>query len=197
MQPMRRRPFLLASLAAMAARDASSAAVVVEGVRFDEQVQLAGSTLVLNGTGVRAVAWLKGYAAALYLTRRARSAEEVQSTPGPKRLRMVMLLGAPAGEFVKAFEKGLTRNSGPAEVDALRERMDRFDRMVEGLGKVSPGDSVDLDFDPGRGTVLRFNGNPVDAPIAGADFNAALLRSFVGTRPYDKQLRAGLLGLAA
>ena len=43
--------------------------------------------------------------------------------------------------------------------------------------------------------MLVVNGKLRGASVAGADFNAALLRAFVGERPYDKKLRDGLLGL--
>lgn len=172
------------------------AAVVVEGVRFDERLRLGGADLLLNGTGVRAVAWIKGYAAGLYLSQRARTAAEVVAVRGPKRLRMVMLMEAPASEFVKAFDKGMARNAGDAGPEPLRERMARFDAQIERIGQVGRGDVVDLDYLPDRGTTLLFNGKPQGEPIAGADFHAALLRAFVGDRPYDKRLRAGLLGAA-
>jgi hypothetical protein len=193
---MLRRPFLL-SILALPLAAASQGAVVLEGVRFEPRLQLAGSELLLNGTGVRAVAWFKGYAAALYLPARARQAEQVLAQAGPKRLRMAMLQDVPAPEFVKAFEKGIARNSTAAELAALRERMNRFDATVRQLGQVRRGDLVDLDYEPERGTTLLLNGQARGEPIAGADFNQALLRSFVGGQPYDKALRAGLLGQAA
>ena len=46
----------------------------MEGQPFERRVVVAGAELRLNGTGVRAVAWFKGYAAGLYLTRRAATA---------------------------------------------------------------------------------------------------------------------------
>ena len=49
---------LLASFAAPAARIADQ--------NFDDRARLADTDLVLNGVGLRAVAWLKAYAAGLY-----------------------------------------------------------------------------------------------------------------------------------
>lgn len=195
---MQRRRTLLAGLAAASASalwalPAGAATVEVAGVRFEDRVHLAGSELLLNGTGVRAAAWFKAYAAALYLPARARSVPEVQAQRGPKRLRMVMLYGAPAAEFVKAFDKGLSRNTPEAALPALRERMQRFAAIVDRIGRVVVRDVVDLDYDPAKGTSLVLNGKPRDAPIAGADFYDALLRSFIGERPYDTEMRAGLL----
>lgn len=186
---------VLAGVGLAGALSGARADVAVEGVRFQERLPLGGQSLVLNGTGVRAVAWIKGYAAALYLGHRVHTADEAVAQPGPKRLRMVMLMGAPSGEFIKAFDKGMTRNTSETEAAALRERMARFDAMLEGLGRVAKGDIVDLDFVPGQGMTLNFNGKACGPPIAGADFYAALLRTFVGERPYDKRLRDGLLGV--
>ena len=69
--PLPRRHALLAmlGLASMPAASAwaDEAVVLVEGQAFERSVRLGGVVLRLNGTGVRAVAWFKGYAAGLYL----------------------------------------------------------------------------------------------------------------------------------
>ncbi len=192
--PLTRRQLLAAFLCAPALSRAQDDAVVVEGQAFARRVPVAGSELVLNGTGVRAVAWFKGYAAALYLRDRATTAAQAVAQAGPKRLQLVMLHKVPAEEFVKAFRKGLQRNTPEAELPQLRERMAQFEALVAALGTVQKGDVVNLDLEPGRGTAFRLNGTLRGEAVAGEDFYAALLRSFVGDRPYDRELRAGLLG---
>jgi hypothetical protein len=142
---------------------------------------------------VRAVAWLKGYAAGLYLTGTATTPEQVLAMPGPKRLQMRMLRDAPAAEFVKAFNKGVTRNASADELPALAPRMERFAALVTAARTVRGGDVVDLDLDPAQGMRFSLNGKLQGEPIAGADFYAAVLRAFVGELPYDKELKAGLL----
>jgi hypothetical protein len=173
---------------------AAAAPVVVEGRRFDERLRLYGSDLLLNGTGVRAVAWFKGYAAGLYLTARAGSPAAVVATPGPKRLRLQLLQDVPAQEFRKAFEKGVSRNTPAAELPRLQERMDRFEAMIDAVGRVRKSDIVDLDLEPVRGLAFSLNGTLRGPLIPGDDFYAALLRAFVGDKPYDDALKAGLLG---
>jgi Chalcone isomerase-like len=191
---MTRRCLLAALLSTPALLWAEGDAVVVEGKAFARRVLVAGTELQLNGTGVRAVAWFKGYAAALYLRSSATTSAQVVALPGPKRLQLVMLQKVPAEEFVKAFRKGLQRNTPETELPRLGERMAQFEAMVAALGKVHQGDVVNLDFEPGRGTALSLNGTLRGEALAGEDFYAALLRSFVGERPYDSELRAGLLG---
>jgi hypothetical protein len=173
---------------------ARAAAVVVEGQRFEDTTRLFGRELVLNGTGVRAVAWFKGYVAGLYLTSRTQTAAEAVAMAGPKRIRLQMLQDAPAAEFTKAVDKGVSRNTPAAELPALLERMHQFERLIGAIGQVRKGDMVDLDLDPVHGLVLGLNGTLRGTPIPGADLYASLLRSFIGERPYDEKLKAGLLG---
>jgi hypothetical protein len=177
---------------------ARAAPTVVEGVSFDEQTPVAGRQLVLNGTGMRSVGPFKGYLAALYLTQRARSAEAVVAQAGPKRIRLVFLMGAPVGELVKAVDKGVIRNQDkPEAVEKLRPALARFGEQMRAAKEVKKGDVVDMDFDPARGLIFTHNGRSFGEPIAsgpGADLYGALLRAFVGEHPYQKEMRAGLLG---
>lgn len=171
-------------------------AATFEGVQFDDRITLAGHELLLNGTGLRAAGWFKAYVVGLYLPQRATTAPEVLAQAGPKRVRLVLLVDAPAIELAKGFDKGVKRNSG-AQVEALRARLARMFELMESVGRVRKGDAVDLDFDPARGTTLSLNGKARGEPIAGHDFYVAVLRSFVGDHPYHKKLKSGLLGTPA
>jgi hypothetical protein len=173
---------------------ASPQRVVVEGHGFDARIAVTDTELVLNGTGVRAVAWFKGYAAALYLPQRTTDPAAVQALPGPKRLRMVMLQDVPAVEFSKAFVKGVSRNTEPEPLERLRPRMQQFVQWIDEGRQVRKGDIVDLDYTPAQGTQLLVNGRRQGGVLPGDDFYAALLRAFVGQRPFDVRLKAGLLG---
>lgn len=190
---LRRRRHLL-TLALASAWPAARAQVTVEGYTYAPTVELGGRTLRLNGVGLRAVAWFKGYAAGLYLGPRVSSTEGVLADAGPKRLRMRMFVDVPTGEFVKAFYKGIARNTPPAQQPALAARMQRFDLMVNSLREVKKNDIVDLDYVPGEGLLFVYNGRSVGEPLAGVDFYDALLRIFIGGRPVDKEMKIGLLG---
>lgn len=196
---MPRRTLRLAAFCAIVVVAAAPALaqLKVEGHTFEARTRVAGEDIVLNGAGVRAVAWLKGFTAGLYLPARAASAEGVVAMPGPKRLQMRMLQEVPAAEFAKAVDKGFGRNTPPAQQPALDARRAAFDRQILALGTVKKGDVVDLDFVPGTGLVMALNGRLHGAPVAGEDFYGALLRIFIGERPVDAKLKAGLLGRAA
>ena len=193
--PLLRRHLLVAAVAVMVGRGAQAAAPIkVEGVTFAGQATVAGQVLELNGVGLRAVAWLKGYAAGLYLSSRAHTAQQVLTAAGPKRLQLRMLLEVDTEEFIKAFDKGIARNSAAAELPLLAVRMVRFDALLRAIGKLRKHDVVDLDWLPGQGLQFALNGQPQGAVIPGEDLYAALLRIFVGERPADPELKVGLLG---
>ena len=67
-----------------------AAQVTLEGQTFDARARVGGQDLPLNGVGLRAVAWLNGYAAGLYLPQKSGSADAVLAMPGPKRLQLRM-----------------------------------------------------------------------------------------------------------
>jgi len=194
-----RRLVLLSLLAGLTLPIAQAAESPTEiaGVHFEPNAQLGGQALVLNGVGLRARLVLKGYAAGLYLGRRASSAEKVVAEDGAKRLQIRMLLDVPVAEFVKAFHKGVDRNTPVEQHASLAERMGQFDAQIQPLGKVKSGDTVNLDYLPQKGLVMSHNGRTIGAPIPGADFYGAILLIFIGDKPVDDKLKSGLLGQAA
>lgn len=167
---------------------------VIAEQRFDDRIRLADTDLVLNGVGLRAVAWFKGYAAGLYLAEKATTPAAVLAQRGPKRVQMKMMVEVDAVEFVKAIDKGMRRNHTPAELALLQERIAQFDRSVQAIGKLKKGDVVDLDYLPARGMQMSLNGRPRGDALPGEDFYAGLLKIFIGADPVDKRLKAGLLG---
>lgn len=172
----------------------AQAQMTVAGQSYEATVKLASSELHLNGVGVRAVAIFKAYTVGLYLMQKAGTADAVIATPGPKHLQMRMLMDVDAKEFVKAVDVGMKRNTPEADLPSLVARMTRFEDTVHAVNKVRKGDVVDLDWLPGKGLQFKLNGQARGTVIEGEDFYAALLRIFIGDKPVDKGLKAGLLG---
>jgi Chalcone isomerase-like len=168
-------------------------AASLEGQRFDDRIQLDGKPLVLNGLGLRGVAWLKAFVAGVYVTVPSRNPQDVLAQAGPKRLRLRIMVEASSHELTKSLV-GRVRKHEPQELQRqLGTRITQLGQQIDSLGKLKPGDNVDLDWLPGRGTQLSLNGRPVGAPVAGDDLYAATLRIFVGERPVDRRMKAGML----
>jgi hypothetical protein len=188
-----RRCLLLCALTAAAPAWATRS-ITTEGLTFAGDIKLADTALQLNGVGWRAVAWVRGYAAGLYLPKKAGTEAQVVAQTGAKRLQLRLVQEVDAEEFVKAFVKGVNRNTPPADVAQLGERVTQFSAVIRGLGKLKKQDVIDLDFIPGKGLVLSRNGTARGTPVPGEDIYAALLRCFIGIKPTDPELKIGLLG---
>jgi Chalcone isomerase-like len=169
-------------------------AVKLEGYTFPGEITVKGFTLHLNGVGLRQVAWLKGYAAGLYLTVRSITQQEALTAPGPKRVSMRMLIDGPADEFAKAFMRGVSRNAPPGKLSSMQEGMQRFDGIIRRIGKLRKGDLIEVEWRPGEGTVALLNGKQREEAVPGEDIFVALLKIYIGDKPTDSKLKEGLLG---
>jgi hypothetical protein len=177
---------------------AFSATVEREGMRFEDTLRVGSSKVVLNGVGVRAAAWFKGYVAGLYLPQKSGDPEAIYALPGAKRIVVRMLIDVNADLLAKTFGDGIRKNYRDDALEALRPRMEAFDGQLRALpGGIKKGQEIDLDFQPSVGTHVLVGGKPIGEPIAGDDFYVALLKMFIGERAIDKNLRAAMLGQGA
>lgn len=184
----------LAVLALLLALVPAAFALEVEGVRIDDRVKVGSSELVLNGAGLRTRLGFKVYAGVLYLAETTRDANAAIAAPGSKRVAMYMLRDVGAKSLLEAFNDGLAKNTPAAELERLKPQVAALNAAVESIGEAKKGDVIVLDFVPGTGTTIIVNGQPRGKPIAGDDFNRALLRIWLGDRPADADLRKGMLG---
>jgi hypothetical protein len=171
--------------------------ITLEDQTFPADATVAGTALRLNGVGLRAAFIYKVYLAGLYLPTSAASGPEVLAQTGPKRLQVRLLMDGPSDEFAKAFTGGIVKRTPPDQVAAMKDRIAAFDRTLRSVGNVSKGDVVNLDYAPGVGLTMTVNGKLAGAPVPGADLYAALLGIFVGDRPVDAKMKAGMLGAAS
>jgi hypothetical protein len=178
---------------ALAPAPAAAAQVQHEGVAFDTTARVGPATLQLNGMGLRGVAWIRAFVAGLYVRQPARDAQQLLADAGPKRLTLKILLDAPAAELGKAVRRGVRKNVAEPQLAAMAERLERLAVRIDQIGRVRPGDALDLDYLPGSGMVLRVNGQARGAPIAGADLYRAVLAIFIGDKPVDPEMKQGLL----
>lgn len=191
---MRCIPILALALCAALAGAPATAATSIEGQRFEDTAQVAQTALQLNGVGVRAVAFIKGYAAGLYLTHKAGTYQQLCATPGPKRLQMRMLREVTPDIFIEALDSGMRKHLDERALRDLAQRKAQLERSIEAFGRTVKGDVVDFDYVPGTGTTLAINGKTNGPAIPGADFYDAVMAIFTGDHAVDKRLRQGLLG---
>jgi hypothetical protein len=172
---------------------APAAARGVGGADIPEQARVAGvaEPLRLNGAGVRRKLLFALYAIGLYLPAPESDAARVLALDGPRRVVMRILYKELSREqLVAAWNEAFAANHSPAELALLQAHIDRFNAAFESL---RAGDTVLIDYLPGKGTRLEINGQTREE-IPGADFAAALLRTWLGPAPVSGGLKAELLG---
>ena len=185
----------LAALAfACAVLGASAAQVDVAGVKLNDTLDLRGSTLQLNGAGVRYKAVFKVYTAGLYVGKKVSTPEEALAAPGPKRVAITMLRDIDANELGKLFTKGVEENSPKSEMVNLIPGLLRMGQMFADQKQLKTGDTFTVDWLPGTGTVITVRGVAQPDPIKEQAFFNALLRIWLGPVPADWKLKDALLG---
>lgn len=168
-------------------------AMEVAGIKLDSRVRLGATDLQLNGAGLRSRFFIKVYVAALYLPVRQSQAAGAIQGPGPKRVQLNLLREVPIDHFLEGLRKGLDQNLNDAELEALKPRLETFNRLVTSLGKAHEGDVLTLD-DTESGLVLSVNGKAQGTPIPGPELHRSLLKIWLGDKPVQDDLKRGLLG---
>ena len=174
--------FLLAVSSAEGAR--------IEGVLFDDTVQIDQTRFYLQGTALlRYMVVLKGYVGAFYLPENIdprRALEDV-----PRHLVLEYFHAISAVQFAKATRVTIAENLTAEE---RRRLAPAIDRLADAYRDVSPKDRYALTYFPGQGTRLSLNDKTLTV-IPGADFSRAVFSIWIGPHPIDRSFRDRVLGI--
>ena len=171
--------------------------ITVADVKYADTTGVGGSTLQLNGAGVRYKAVFKVYAAGLYLEKKAHTTPEVAALKGPKRLSITMLREIDSTELGKLFSRGMEDNMDKAAFSKLIPGVLRMSQIFSDHKKLQPGDQFMIDWVPGTGTIITVKGQVQGEPFKEPEFFAALMRIWLGPKPADHKLKEELLGAAS
>ena len=162
-----------------------------QGVTFPEQAQVDGSTLKLNGLGLRQATFLKVnvYVAALYVANVSSDAQALLGSNTPKELILHFVHNVSDDELKKAWEEGFEHNA-KAQLAALQERIDMLKSWMVDM---KSGQRLTFTHKPGAGIQVGVNGT-VKGTIPGDDFATAFLSIWLGPHPPNPNLKSGLLG---
>lgn len=163
----------------------------IAGVMVQETIKAEdGTTLHLNGAGIRTKVFFDIYIGQLYLENPSAAAAEVVAAGGKKRMVMHFLYKeVTRDKLIEAWNEGFKANTGSGDLAGLRTRIDRFNTFFEDVKK---DDVIVLDFVPATGTAVTIKGQQKGV-IPGKDFNDALLKIWIGDEPVTKSLKEQLL----
>lgn len=173
---------------------AAAAQVTLHGVKYEENVSVAGSKLLLNGAGTRYKGPFKVYTAGLYVGKKSATTEELLGQPGAKRMTVVMLRDIDASELGKLFIRGVEDNMERSAMSKLIPGLMRMSQIFTDHKKLGNGEQFTLDWIPGTGTVVSVRGIVQGEPFKEPEFFNAMMRIWLGPVPADWKLKDSLLG---
>jgi hypothetical protein len=158
------------------------------GVTMPDTVQVGGTTLVLNGMGLRTKFMVKVYVAGLYLDQKSSDASAILQTDAPKRIVMHFLHGASKSQIANAFDDSFNENAP----DARKMVKDEINQFLGVLEPLKEGEEMVFTYVPGTGTTCTINGKE-KLTIAGKAFGPVLFSVWLGPKPPNADLKKGIL----
>jgi Chalcone isomerase-like len=171
---------------------AAAAAMELAGVTLPDTTTVNGTTLKLNGMGIRTKTMLKVkvYVAGLYLATPSHDAAAIIAADEPKQVVMHFLYKkVEKDKLTEAWQEGFANNSA-STLPALKARLDEFCGFWPDMAS---GEEAAITYIPGTGTKLEIKGKEAGV-IAGKDFADAMFAVWLGPKPADAGLKAGVLG---
>jgi hypothetical protein len=183
----------LATALALAALPAS--ALEVSGVKLPDTVSVGGTTLVLNGAGLRTKTFLKVkvYVGALYLPARSSDAAAILSADAPRAVRLVLMRDLDRSSLTEAIKDGIEAGG--------KGRAAQFQPQIQALeapipAELKEGQVVLVSYVPGQGSSVALEGAKA-ASVPGKEFADALFGVWLGPKVADgglEDLREAMLG---
>ncbi|MBI5007411.1 MAG: chalcone isomerase family protein [Nitrosomonadales bacterium] len=171
----------------------NACAFEVAGVKLSDTVQVGSQALVLNGAGIRSKLFFKIYVGALYLPQKQASAEAIIADEREHRVALHIVRDLGSDKLLSAFNEAIEANHSKEELAVLDGQLKQMAQIFNAVKEVKPGDVITLDYLPAGGTQISVNG-AARGTIAGAAFNRALLRIWLGNKPVQDDLKKEMLG---
>lgn len=193
---------LVAVMSGAGIGSSARAAAVVSGFTLEDNADVAGVHLAMNGAGWRQRGNVRIDVSALYTQQRVNSLGALDRLPGVKRIELIMLLDVSGALASRAFVADFEAAATPAEFAQLINDVSAVGALYSDLPRLRKGDVITMDVIPGKGIAGALNGHPMVArgsasPYIGSDLmTRVLLRMYVGANT-SPELRDNLLGLSA
>jgi hypothetical protein len=165
---------------------APAQARTLAGVELPDSVVVDGTTLVLNGMGLRQATALrvKAYVGGLYLEKRTSDANAVINSRQPKRVAM---------KFLRDIDRGRLASGWADELRKVGGKTSEITQFTSFIPDVKKDDAMSFTWRPGAGIEVAKNGQ-VRGTVPGDDFARSLFTVWFGPEPGDENLKRGMLG---
>ena len=163
----------------------------IAGVMVNDTLKTEdGTSLQLNGAGIRSKFFMDIYIAELYMEKPSAVAAEVIGNKGKKRIVMHFLYSeVTKDKLIEGWNEGFKENNSAGDLAKLQERINQFNSLFTDVKK---NDVIVLDYAAATGTAVIIKGQ-TKGIIPGSDFNDALLKIWLGEKPVNDGLKESLL----
>ncbi len=165
----------------------------VAGVTLDNQIQVGGETLTLNGAGARTKSLFKVYVVALYLTEGKTTTADVLQLARSKRLKIVMLREMSTEDLGSSFMTAFSLNATQEERTRTITAYNQILALAETAPTLKKGDVITVDLVHGSGVRTALNDDFVGNTIADASLYSLVLKVWLGNKPVEAALKTELL----
>ena len=161
------------------------------GITMPAKIKSAGTTLVINGIGIREKLWIDLYVAGLYLKAEIKDANKIISADEKMLIKLHIVSGLVSSEKMSASIEESFETSTGGKTEKLRTRIKTFKAIF--LKKpIVEGVVFDISYVPGKGTMVYIDGK-YQTTIKGLDFKKALFNIWLGKIPASEDLKKNLL----
>jgi Chalcone isomerase-like len=176
-------------LVGLLAINTGATAATLEGVTFPENQQVDGTSLSLNGVGLRSKLMIKVYVAGLYVANKSSDANAIINNDAPKRMVLQFLRSVSKDQMVDAYTEAFDTNAAAAKASLSKE----IASLMAAFEPVSAGDQMVFTYVPGQGTTFAVKGKD-KVTIAGLPFAKAMFACWIGPKPPSADFKKGVLG---
>lgn len=167
-------------------------ALEIQGVTVPPQAEIDGSTLRLNGAGLRTFSLMmvpiKIYVAAFYTPGPLQTAEAVMSSSGPMSFDFTFLREVGQADVTKAWTSQFAQSVSFTYPGYEKDR----DAFIAMFGALRNGGVEQVRL-IGTNTVV-YDSGVRKGMIAGANFQKSFLSLWFGSKPVSHKLKSALLG---
>ncbi len=167
------------------------AQTTISGVSLPATQTVQGAELMLNGGGLREKLWIDLYVIGLYLPNKTSDAKAIVNSNETLNMHIDIVSGLVTREkFLDAVNEGF-ENSTNGNTAKFKEEINAF--IAAFNEEIVKGDVIDIQYSAKAGVVVIKNGKTLTT-IKGLEFKKALVGIWLGEKPADKKLKAGMLG---
>ncbi len=160
-------------------------AATLAGVTLPDTATVNGTSIPLNGLGLREKFFIDIYVGGLYLAQPTHDGTVAATTDEAKRIVMHFVYKVTKEQMADSFNEGFANSPGATASEIA---------TLEGMlpDSINVGQEVIIDYAPGVGTSVSIGGTK-KGTIPGVTFMKSLFGIYVGAKPPTEDLKTGML----